>query len=131
MNSVEIVGRLTRDPEIKYTPENSTAFCRFGVAVQRPFKNSSGQYDADFIECVAYRGTAEFVSKYFHKGDPIGLNGSIRTGSYEKDGRTVYTTNVNVNNVEFVGSRNSTGNNNNNNNNNINFPDMEANLPFN
>lgn len=106
MNKVELVGRLTKDPEISYTTgENSIARLRFTVAVNRPFKNKDGNYDADFISCVAFNKTSEFISKYFHKGDLIGIIGNIRTGSYDKDGQRVYTTDVFVDNVEFVGGK--------------------------
>lgn len=112
MNLVALVGRLTRDVEVKYTNgENAQAVARFSVAVQRQFKNRDGNYDADFINCVAFGRTAEFIQKYFHKGSMIGIRGEIRTGSYtNKDGVKVYTTDINVSNVEFVGSGNS-GNN--------------------
>lgn len=105
MNLVALVGRLTRDVEVKYTSgENAQAVARFSVAVQRQFKNRDGNYDADFINCVAFGRTAEFVQKYFRKGSMIGIRGEIRTGSYtNKDGIKVYTTDINVSNVEFVG----------------------------
>lgn len=115
MNTVQLVGRLTADPEIHYsTGENSTAWLRFTVAVNRTFKNKDGNYDADFISCQAFRKTAEFLSQHFKKGQMIGIIGSIRTGSYEKDGQRVYTTDVYVDNVEFVGSKNENGWTNNN-----------------
>lgn len=104
MNLVVLEGRLTTDPEIRYTTgENATATARFSVAVNRDFKNSQGQYDADFIRCIAWRNQAEFVGKYFHKGDPILITGNIRTGSYtNKDGMKVYTTDVWADKVNFV-----------------------------
>lgn len=107
MNTVQLVGRLTADPQIRYSAgENSAAVCRFSVAVQRRFKNAEGVYEADFPNCVAFRQTAEFVEKYFHKGDMIGLTGHVQTGKYtNKDGNTVYTTDIMVDNVEFVGSK--------------------------
>ena len=105
MNNVQLIGRLVRDPEIKYsTGENSNAMCRFSIAVQRTYKNAEGNYDADFPSCIAFRKTAEFVNKYFHKGDMIGIIGHIMTGSYtNKDGVKVYTTDVVADSVEFVG----------------------------
>lgn len=105
MNKVELLGRLTKDVELRYsTGENASANCRFTIAVNRKFKNKqTGQYDADFISCVAFNQTAEFVNKYFHKGDPIAVGGWIRTGNYtNKEGVKVYTTEVNVDDVEFV-----------------------------
>lgn len=110
MNTVQLVGRLTADPEVRYsTGENSTAILRFTVAVNRTFKNKDGNYDADFISCQAFGKTAEFINQYFKKGQMIGVVGNIRKGSYEKDGQKVYTTDVYVNNVEFVGSKNDNG----------------------
>lgn len=109
MNSVQLVGRLVRDVDIRYsTGENANANCRFTVAVNRRFKNKeTDQYDADFINCVAFGSTSEFINKWFHKGEMIGLNGRIQTGSYvNKDGIKVYTTDVVVENVEFVGGKN-------------------------
>ena len=107
MNKVQLVGRLTRDPEIRYSQgENATATARFSVAVNRRFKNSEGNYDADFINCVAFGKSAEFVEKYFKKGMAIGLTGRIQTGSYtNKDGQKVYTTDVVVEETEFVESK--------------------------
>ncbi len=105
MNKVVLVGRLTRDPEVRSTSSGlSTA--RFTVAVNRNFKNKDGNYDADFISCVAFRNTADFVAKFFKKGSLIGLEGRIQTGSYDaQDGTKRYTTEVSVDNVEFVGSK--------------------------
>lgn len=107
MNNVQLVGNLTRDVDLRYSQgENANAFARFSVACQRRYKNSEGNYEADFINCVAFGKTAEFISKYFQKGSKIGLTGEIRTGSYTKeDGTRVYTTDVYVNNVEFVSAR--------------------------
>ena len=107
MNKVQLVGRLTRDPEIRYSQgENATATARFSVAVNRRFKNSEGNYDADFINCVAFGKSAEIVEKYFKKGMAIGLTGRIQTGSYtNKDGQKVYTTDVVVEETEFVESK--------------------------
>ena len=104
MNSVQLVGRFTRDPEIKYTSGGSSV-SRFSLAVDRRFKAEDGP-DADFINCVAFGKTAEFIEKYFHKGQRIGLNGRIQTGSYtNQEGKKVYTTDVVAENVEFVESK--------------------------
>ena len=112
MNKCTLVGRLTKDPEIRYSQgENATATARFSVAVNRRFKNAEGNYDADFINCVAFGKTAEFLEKYFKKGMAIGLTGHIQTGSYtNKDGQKVYTTDVIVEETEFVESKNASGN---------------------
>lgn len=104
MNSVQLVGRLVADPEVKYTNDGKT-IARFKIAVDRKYKRE-GQPDADFIPCLAFAKTAEFVEKFFRKGMRIGLNGSIQTGSYKnKDGQTVYTTEVLVDSVEFTESK--------------------------
>ena len=107
MNKVILVGRLTADPEIRYsTGENATAVARFSVAVNRSFKNADGAYDADFPRVNAFGKTAEFINQYFHKGDMIGITGRITTGSYtNKEGQKVYTTDVTAENVEFVGGK--------------------------
>lgn len=112
MNKVVEVGRLTRDPDIKYTSgENATAIARFSVAVNRRFKNSEGKYDADFINCVSFGKTGEFIEKYFHKGDMIGIAGRIQTGSYvNKEGTKVYTTDVVAEEAYFVGGKSSNNN---------------------
>ena len=111
MNKVELVGRLTRDPEVRYTQgENVSAVARFSVAVNRRFKNAEGNYEADFINCVAFSKAAEFIEKYFKKGMAIGIAGRIQTGNYtNKDGVKVYTTDVVVEEAEFVESKNASG----------------------
>ena len=103
MNRVELIGRLTKDPELRYT-EKDLATCTFTIAVHRPFKNSeTGEYDADFILCKAFKKRAETISKYCKKGDLVGVEGSIRTGSYENDkGDRVYTTEIVADNVSFL-----------------------------
>ncbi len=104
MNHVVLVGRLTKDPDVRYSP-NGAAVARFTVAVDRRFKKE-GQQEADFISCVAFGKQGEFIEKYFNKGKLIGLTGSIQTGSYtNKDGQKVYTTDVVADSVEFVGSK--------------------------
>lgn len=107
MNKTILMGRMTKDAELKYTTgENSTAIARFNIAVTRNFKNKDGEYDSDFISCFATGRTAEFISKFFNKGDMIAVCGSIRTGSYTNtEGRTIYTTDVNVNEAFFCGGK--------------------------
>ncbi len=105
MNNVVLVGNLCRDNDLRYSGgENATAILRNTIAVQRKFKNKeTGQYDSDFISIQAFGNTAEFINKYFAKGSKIAISGEIRTGSYtNKDGVKVYTTDVVVNNAEFV-----------------------------
>ena len=104
MNSVQMVGRFTRDPDVRYTDGGSTV-ARFTLAVDRRYRKDGGE-DADFISCVAFGKTAEFLEKYFRKGQRVGLNGRIQTGSYtNQEGIKVYTTDVIAENVEFVESR--------------------------
>ena len=104
MNSVQLVGRFTHDPDVRYTNGGATV-ARFSVAVDRRFAKE-GEQSADFINVVAFGKTAEFIEKYFHKGQRIGVVGRIQTGSYKnKDGATVYTTDVVAENVEFVESK--------------------------
>lgn len=105
MNTVQLVGRLTKDPDVKYT-NGGTSIARFTVAVDRRFKSEGGP-TADFPSVVAFGKTAEFVEKYFHKGQRIGISGRLQTGSYEKDGTKVYTTDVIAEAVEFVESKGS------------------------
>ena len=106
MNSVQLTGRFTRDPEVRYADSGST-IARFTIACDRRFKQQDGP-SADFIGCVAFGKTAEFIEKYFTKGMKIELNGHIQTGSYEnKDGNRVYTTDVIAENVSFAESKSS------------------------
>ena len=105
MNKVILLGRLTKDVELRTTP-SGVSVCSFSVAVNRRFAKD-GQRDADFINCVAWRNTAEFISKYFSKGRMIGIVGSLTTGRYEKDGQTHYTTDVTVDEAYFADSKNS------------------------
>lgn len=108
MNIVTLAGRLTSDPELRQS-QNGTAVCRFTIAVNRKFKNQqTGEYEADFISCAAFKQTAEFISRYFNKGKMIILNGTLRTGSYKDRNHqdvTHYTTDVFVENVEFCGDK--------------------------
>ena len=112
MNSVCLIGRLARDPEPRYA-QTGTAMCRFTVAVDRRLSKqkrqeaeAAGQPTADFISCTAFGATAELIANYHRKGSQIGIEGRIQTGSYEKDGRKIYTTDVLVNSIAFVGSKN-------------------------
>lgn len=106
MNKVVLMGRLTKDPEVRYSQgENSTAVARYSLAVDRRFKKE-GEATADFINCVAFGKAAEFVEKYLRKGTKITIAGRIQTGSYtDKDGKKVYTTDVVVEEQEFAESK--------------------------
>ena len=105
MNKVMLVGRLTAKPELRYTGSN-TAFLRFTVAVNRPFANAEGKREADFINVVAWRKQAETIAKFFDKGNLIGIEGRLQTGSYDdQNGNKRYTTDVQLDNFEFVEGR--------------------------
>lgn len=108
MNKVELIGRLTRDPNVTYTQgEKPMAIARFTLAVDRRGRRGE-ENSADFISCVAFDKTAEFAEKYLHQGTKIALVGHIQTGSYtNRDGQTVYTTDVVVEDMEFVEKRSS------------------------
>ena len=109
MNKVILMGRLTRDPEVRYSQgENSLAIARYTLAVdRRQARNSGDEQTADFINCVAFGRAGEFAEKYFRKGTKIAVSGRIQTGSYtNKDGVRVYTTEVVVDDQEFAESKN-------------------------
>lgn len=132
MNKAILMGRLTKDPEVKST-SNGISRCTFTVAVDRNYKNAQGERETDFIPCVAWRGTGEFVNRYFRKGQMIALVGSIQVRSWdEPSGQRRYMTEVIVDEVYFTGSKaetqasaNNYNNNNNNNTNNDNFDSSE------
>ena len=105
MNNVTLIGRLTRDPEVRYTSGTQMAVARFTIAVDRQFKRD-GEPTADFIPIVAFGKTAELCERYISKGRQVAVEGRIQTGSYtNKDGNKVYTTDVVANRVEFLGGR--------------------------
>jgi single-strand DNA-binding protein len=104
MNKVHLTGRLTRDPEVRYSQDN-TAIARYALAVDRRFKKE-GEAQADFINCVAFGKSGEFAEKYLRKGMKIAITGRIQTGSYtNKDGQKVYTTDIVVEEHEFCESK--------------------------
>lgn len=106
MNKVVLIGRLTRDPELRYTP-NGSAVCTFTIAVDRPFTSQSGEREADFIEIVVWNKTAENVSKYMSKGRQIAVDGRLQIRQYEgNDGQRRWRAEVIANTVEFLGSGN-------------------------
>lgn len=123
MNKVILMGRLTRDPEVRYSQgDNASAVARFSLAVDRRFKKD-GEQTADFINCVAFGKTGEFIEKYGRKGTKFVVEGRIQTGSYtNKDGQKVYTTDVVVEQVEFAESKSSADGNTTNNTANSNAP---------
>ena len=140
MNKIILMGRLVRDPEIKYTTgENSKTVARNTLAVDRRFKRD-GEPTADFINCVAFGKSAEFAEKYFRQGIKIVITGRIQTGSYtNKDGQKVYTTDVVVEDQEFAESKAASQQNQNNASGSVpssdgfmNIPDgIDEELPFN
>ena len=110
MNKVMLMGRLTRDPAVRYsTGENATAFARYTLAVDRRFvrqNDADNGQTADFISCVAFGKSAEFAEKYLHQGSKIAVTGRIQTGSYtNRDGQKIYTTDVIVEEQEFAESK--------------------------
>jgi len=105
MNKVCLIGRFTAKPELRYV-NSDVAVVKFKLAVNRKFNSQDGQREADFINCVAWRKTADLIAKYFDKGNQIGLEGHIQTGSYEaEDGTKRYTTDVVVDEFSFVESK--------------------------
>ena len=104
MNRVELIGRLTRDPELRYTSSN-IATTRFSLAVNRPFQGQNGEQGTDFINIVVWRKQAENVKKYCTKGSLVAVEGRIQTGSYEKDGQRIFTTDVVADSVQFLESK--------------------------
>lgn len=112
MNKAILIGRLTRDPEVRYSQgDNSMAIARFTLAVDRRFRRAGEQGETDFIGCVAFGKQAEFVEKYFRQGMKMVLSGRIQTGSYtNKDGQKVYTTDIVAEEIEFAESKAASGN---------------------
>ena len=111
MNKVILMGRLTKDPDIRYSSgEKATAIARYSLAVDRRFRREGDAPTADFISCVAFGKSAEFAEKYLKKGTKIVIEGRIQTGSYtNKEGQKVYTTDVVVEQQEFAESKNASG----------------------
>ena len=121
MNSITLLGRLTKDPELKYS-QKGTAYCRFTLAVARPFNKD----ETDFINCVAMDKTAEVMADYLRKGKRIAIQGRLQIGSYEKNSNTFYTADVMVSNLHFIDYKDDKNSNNNsfvnNNGNDEDFP---------
>ncbi len=109
MNKVMLMGRLTHDVDLRQTPQG-VSVARFSIAVNRRFKDQNGNYPTDFINCVAWRQTGEFISRYFHKGSMIAVVGSIQTRTWEgQDGKKNYATDVVVEEAFFTGSKSESG----------------------
>lgn len=107
LNRVLLIGRLTHDPELRYTAGSGIALTRFSLEVNRKFANQNGEREADFINIVTWRGLAETCANYLRKGSLVAIEGRIQTGKYENsEGRTVYTTDVVADDVRFLEPRN-------------------------
>lgn len=129
MNRVVLVGRLTKDPELRFTANKGTAVTRFTLAVNRDYKKEDGTQEADFINCIAYSKRAEVIAQYLTKGKRFSVAGSIRTGSYDaQDGTRRYTTYVVVDGFDFIDSSDSKVNNDNFNDDMI--PVDDGDIPF-
>jgi len=127
-----LIGRLTKDPDLSYAAGTGTAVCRFTLAVNRMKKKDQEKADADFPNCIAFGKTAETIANYLTKGRQMALVGHIQTGSYDaKDGTKRYTTDVVVENFEFIGSNNqNSGQSQNNNFDNDMTPVDDGDMPF-
>ncbi|MGV1021549.1 single-stranded DNA-binding protein [Clostridium perfringens] len=129
MNKVVLVGRLTKEPELRFTANKGTAVTRFTLAVNRDYKKEDGTQEADFINCIAYSKRAEIIAQYLTKGKRFTVSGSIRTGSYDaQDGTRRYTTYVVVDGFDFIDSSDSKVNNDNFNDDMI--PVDDGDIPF-
>ncbi len=129
MNKVVLVGRLTKEPELRFTANKGTAVTRFTLAVNRDYKKEDGTQEADFINCIAYSKRAEIIAQYLTKGKRFTVSGSIRTGSYDaQDGTRIYTTYVVVDGFDFIDSSDSKVNNDNFNDDMI--PVDDGDIPF-
>lgn len=108
MNKAILVGRLTKDPELKMTENTKREVCQFTIAVNRPYTNEDGERKADFINCVVWDKLAENLSKYQRKGNQVAVEGRIQTRNYDdKDGKKVYVTEIFVSNITFLDSKGS------------------------
>ena len=108
MNKAILVGRLTKDPELKMTENTKREVCQFTIAVNRPYTNDDGERKADFINCVVWDKLAENLSKYQKKGNQVAVEGRIQTRNYDdKDGKKVYVTEIFVSNISFLDSKGS------------------------
>ena len=107
MNKVIIIGRNTKDIELRQTPSGVSAI-EFSIAVKRTFKNANGEYESDFFDCIAFSKLAETISRYVKKGDQVGIEGRLQKRNYtNKDGKKVYVTEIVAENVEFLQSKKS------------------------
>ncbi len=128
MNKVFLIGRLTRDPELRYTDSNIPV-ATFSIAVNRNYTNQAGEREADFINIIVWRKQAENVKNYIGKGSQVAIDGRIQTRSYERDGQRRYVTEVVADNVQFLDTRGSRENANNNSNGFNSFPPVDEVTP--
>lgn len=127
VNNVVLVGRITRDPELRHSASGS-AVCSFSLAINRNFKNQAGEYDADFINCVAFNQVANLMEQYVAKGQLLSVQGRLQSRSYEDNsGKRVYVTEVVCNTVSFLESKRNVDAN----NMNVNTNDVSSNAPLN
>lgn len=125
MNITVLKGRLTRDVDIRYTQTNNTKIANISIAVQRKFKNQAGEYESDFFNCTAFGNQADFLEKYFKKGQEILLSGRLQTRNWETDtGEKRYATEIIIENIEFCGSKKE----NNNEPENVNQAELDVNV---
>jgi len=108
MNKVILMGRLTRDPEVRYGNDNKPV-ARYSIAIDRKYKDQNGNYPTDFFNLVSFGNTATFVEKYLHKGTKVVIEGELRNNNYEKDGKTVYQDQIVALSVEFAESKKAQG----------------------
>lgn len=127
VNNVVLVGRITKDPEVRQISGNNSAVCNFTIAANRNFKNQQGEYDADFINCVVFNQVATLMERYVKKGQLLAVQGRIQTRNYEgNDGKRVYVTEVVANNVSFLESRREASSNENSSFDNYNEPEQNS-----
>ena len=125
MNITVLKGRLTRDVDIRYTQTSNTKIANISIAVQRKFKNQAGEYESDFFNCTAFGNQADFLEKYFKKGQEILLSGRLQTRNWETDtGEKRYATEIIIENIEFCGSKKE----NNNEPENVNQAELDVNV---
>lgn len=130
LNRVVLVGRLTKDPDLRYTP-NGVAVANFTVAVNRPFSNNQGDRDADFINCVIWRRGAENLANYMSKGSLVGVDGRLQSRSFDnQEGKRVFVTEVVADSVQFLESKGGGGGNRNQQQNNNQQPNTGAGSPY-
>ena len=107
MNCVQVIGRITADPEVKVS-QSGNSILIFSLAVQRDYKNRSGEYDTDFFRCVAYQSSADYLGKYAKKGDMLAVSGALRQNTYEnRDGKKVSSVEISVSSVQILNRKKS------------------------